>query len=335
MSHHDNLHDTEVDDDLHAEVDAWLVARRTELDADLADGLDIETGLQDVLIGSRHAAVLADVAGNLDLEAGLATIAPTAASLPDLPDHGTRVTPPPPPSRPVDAATSAVAMVVTALPPVQRVALRRHPLNQCFDLAAACVAAQYAADILGQALRSADDPTSSAHIVSVLDQALYTVLAHEASLARSIAHARNIALTPGNTSDRVLIAAFVRALGDAEALALARHRALAQAVTRALARAGDIRSPVPALATALRHTPAEEYAQLLVWLRDALNDLVGADLRDADLHGVPLTGIRWSGYTTQWPASWVDQITRESEPIEGTDGIFVVRGGATHEESLV
>lgn len=327
MSHHDDLRDTEVG--------AWLVARRTELDADLANSLDIETGLQDVLIGSRYAAVIADVAEHLDLEAGLAAIAPTAARLPDLPDHRTPVTPPPAPIRPVDAATSAVAMVVTALPPVQRVALRRHPLNQCFDLAAACVTAQHAADILGLALRSADGPTSSAHIVSVLDQALHTVLAHEDSLARSIAHARNIALTPGNTSDRVLADAFVRALGDAQALALNRHRALAQAVNRALARADDIRSPVSAFATALRRTPAEEYAQILVWLRDALNDLVGADLRDADLRGIPLTGVRWSAYTTQWPAKWVDQITRESEPIEGTDGEFVVRGGPLQEESLV
>lgn len=327
MSHHDDLRD--------AEVDAWLAARRTELDADLANSLDIETGLQDVLIGSRHAAVIADVAGHLDLEAGLAAIAPAAASLPDLPDYGSRVTPPAPPIRPVDAATSTVAMVVAALPPVERVALRRHPLNQCFDLAAACVTAQHAADILGQVLRSADGPTSSAHIVSVLDQALHTVLAHEDSLARSIAHARNIALAPGNTSDRVLAAAFVRALGDAHALALKRHHAVAQAVNRALAWAGDIRSPVSALATALRHTPAEEYAQLLVWLRDALNDLVGADLRDANLDGIPLTGIRWSTYTTQWPAKWVDQITRESEPIEGTDGIFVVRGDPLQKESLV
>jgi len=305
MSQHDDLRDTEFD--------AWLATQRTELDADLADSLDIEAGLQDVLIGSRYAAVLVDVAGHLDLEAGLAAIVPAAAMLPDLPDHGTRVTPPPSPYRPIDAATSAVATVVTALPPVQRVALRRHPINQCFDLAAACVTAHHAADILGQALGSAGDPTSSAHIVSALDQALHTVLAHEDSIARSIAHARNIALTRDNTSDRVLIDAVVRALGDAGALALARQHALVQAVHHALEQAGNVRSPLSGLATALRRTSAEEYAQALVWLRDTLNDLVGADLRDA----------------TQWPASWVDQITRESEPIEGSDGIFVVRGGAT------
>jgi hypothetical protein len=311
-------------------LDTWLAARRSALDADLAGDLDIETGLQEVLISSRHAAVLADVAGNLNVEAGLAAIAPAAACPLDLayPDT-TGISALLRPHTSVDTTTSAVAKAVTALPPDQRVVLRTHPITQCFDLAAACITTRDLVENLQHALVLA--PTN---LVSVLDQFLHAAPARDDVLIRDIAHARNLALARGGTSDHVLAADLVRVLGEAGVLVRNRHDALSRAVHRALERAGDVRQPLSELTIALHHIPAEEHAQVLVWLRDTLDDLVGADLREADLTRVPLVGIRWS-IDTQWPSGWVDRIKRDSVPVEGADGIFVIRGGTMREASLV
>lgn len=66
---------------------------------------------------------------------------------------------------------------------------------------------------------------------------------------------------------------------------------------------------------------------------DALNDFTEADLRNADLAGLSLTGIRWSR-ATRWPPAWVEEIERLSVEIE--PGIFEIRGGtATADTSTV
>jgi len=319
------------DDPRDTALDTWLTACWSALDADLACDLDIETGLQEVLISSRHAAVLADVAGNLNVEAGLAAIAPAAAFPWDLayPDT-TGISALLQPHTSLDATASAVAKTVTALPPAQRLVLRTHPIVQCLDLAVACATTR---DLVGN-LKRALDAASTDDLVSVLDQSLHAALARDDVLIRNIAHARNIALARDHTSDQVLIHALVRTLGEAGALARARHDALIRAVRRALYRSSDVEQPFAELTIALQHTPAEDHAQVLSWLRDTLDDLVGADLREADLTGVPLVGIRWST-DTQWPSAWADQIKRDSVQAEGADGIFVIRGGTVQEASLV
>jgi NPCBM/NEW2 domain len=56
----------------------WLAIQHAATLADLAGGLDVHAGLQEVLITSRHRAVLHDVAASLDVEAGLRAILPCA-----------------------------------------------------------------------------------------------------------------------------------------------------------------------------------------------------------------------------------------------------------------
>lgn len=52
------------------------------------------------------------------------------------------------------------------------------------------------------------------------------------------------------------------------------------------------------------------------------SDFQGADLRDAELDSVPLTGIRWNT-STLWPTGWTDRIRRASEEV--APGVFLVR----------
>ncbi len=62
----------------------------------------------------------------------------------------------------------------------------------------------------------------------------------------------------------------------------------------------------------------------------ARSDFSQADLRDADLTGLSLEGVRWSRATV-WPpewAEWVEQASVEVEP-----GIFEIRGGTAQADT--
>ena len=55
----------------------------------------------------------------------------------------------------------------------------------------------------------------------------------------------------------------------------------------------------------------------------ALSDVTGADLRQSDLGGVPLEGIRWSE-ATQWPPAWEDSIRARSTAVQGEPGVYEI-----------
>jgi hypothetical protein len=90
----------------------------------------------------------------------------------------------------------------------------------------------------------------------------------------------------------------------------------------------SLNAPSGALTAALHRTPVKDRADALVWLRDALDDFQGADLRDADLTRVPLKGVLWSD-TTQWPDGWKEKIKQRSVPVPGSEGVFIIRGDET------
>jgi hypothetical protein len=50
-------------------------------------------------------------------------------------------------------------------------------------------------------------------------------------------------------------------------------------------------------------------------------------LREVDLTGISLGGIRWSE-ATLWPDQWIDQIRRDSVHLGG--GVYKIRPGTTN-----
>ncbi|MCM3922117.1 hypothetical protein ND748_10660 [Frankia sp. AiPs1] len=136
------------------------------------------------------------------------------------------------------------------------------------------------------------------------DMAVDLVLTRARVLARVLDRALDRMPSPG----RELADAFVADLSHGRDLARACDRA------RALAEAFTIK---PALDTAVN-------SALLDNLVRARNDFTEADLRDANLIGVPLIGVRWSR-TTRWPPAWRELIEQRSEEVE--PGVFEIRDG--------
>jgi uncharacterized protein YjbI with pentapeptide repeats len=66
---------------------------------------------------------------------------------------------------------------------------------------------------------------------------------------------------------------------------------------------------------------------VLVDLDGALQDFTKADLRNVDLTGIQLEGLRWSS-ATQWPANWADQVKLDS--VEVAPDVFEIRRGSTY-----
>ncbi|UQU64693.1 hypothetical protein COUCH_38160 [Couchioplanes caeruleus] len=116
--------------------------------------------------------------------------------------------------------------------------------------------------------------------------------------------------------DRAGDRAHLRRLADSVAFA----RAAAQQVRDALAR--DVARMFLRIGRLDLDRLDDESAEAL---REAVNDLRGADLRSVNLVGVDLEGIRWSP-ATRWPEDWRAQVDRDSVLIG--DGVFEVRPGA-------
>ena len=315
MTSSKDIPDTDLDD--------WTSTQQSALIADIASHLDVDAGLREILLTSRHAAVLEDVTDKLDIEAGLSAIVDTEETTPTVAEHPDALFQPP-------AATdiaNTVVKLITTLPPETRLVLRTHPtIAGCIALAVAHTASREIINFLRVA--RALNLTHARDIARDLDRGLDRGLTRD--IARDIARALDRALAHALAHDRDL--------DRARALALDLDRALDRALAHALDRALDrfnrpAHEAVAKPLAILRQTPSTDRATILVTLGDTLNDLVGADLSGVDLTDVPLDGIRWS-LDTQWPPDWRAQIERDSESVPGTADIFIIRGGS-HTETRV
>jgi len=340
-----------------AVLDRWLLEQHWALVGDVGATLDLEAGLRDALLPGRHARLVKDLGDVLDVQAGLAAIVPTTsvsaiAAETDL-----------------SWATDLHELVraVASSAPRTRLALRTIRTFAILVRAGALASALNRALDLDVALAHQDDFDSCRAVVMVrrlsddlarsysalgrgLDlggdydvtfvcgaaDALLTVLARTPNL--HAARERTRALTRQLAIE--LAWDLSRARGhftDALYRVLARDCDLARDLAHALDRIQDFAlvlgdARVRDLAEAVALARSLDLAEVLAQLYTILNDFTGADLRDAELGGVPIEGLRWS-LTTQWPPDWAEQIRRGS--VEIFPGIFEVRIGEAHAPSEV
>ncbi|MEU8500767.1 hypothetical protein AB0C86_29200 [Streptomyces lavendulae] len=339
-------------------VDRWFVGHGRALADALGGALDIEAGLREVLVQSRHDDAEADLEAVLDEEAGLRAILPAGASA----DRTAR----PATSR---KRTDAEGFF-HSVSPMDRLAVRGDP-----EVAAAGRALDKAVDltlhlddrhlVIERAIDLAQDlvlDLSRARdldfdIVLTLDPELDRGLFHALETARSIGALGF--LTNRDREDRE-DRDLVRALVHAYDLNLARARGLDTARARAqdLNRVLDLAHVLSLRVIAARSdddeaAAASDLARVLVAIRaeqvgraiagvlrrepppldeDAalafLHDFTTADLRAAELQGIDLGGVYWSEYGTRWPAALdLGDLRRRSVETPAGSATWVVRWG--------
>ncbi|MFD8983236.1 hypothetical protein [Streptomyces sp. NPDC059564] len=338
-------------------VDRWFGDHGRALAAALGEALDVEAGLREVLVQSRHGDAEEALEAVLDTEAGLTAILPAAPSA-DRP--------------PASRMRTPAEEFFHSVSPVDRLALRSNP-----EITAAGRALDKAVDlprhlndrrlILERAIDLAQDlvlDLSRARdldfdFVLTIDPELDRELFHALETARSIGELGFLANRDREgREDRDL----VRELIVAHDLNLARARGLDTARARAqdlnqvldltrtlalrlIAALSDDEEAAAALASHLASVlvaiRAEQVGRAIALVlrrepppldKDAaltfLNDFTTADLRAAELKGVDLGGVYWSEYGTRWPAALdLDDLKRRSVETPAGSAIWVVRGG--------
>ncbi|GAA1903245.1 hypothetical protein GCM10009716_11500 [Streptomyces sodiiphilus] len=310
--------------------------------AELGGLLDIEAGLRDVLLQSRHDSFTDDLAGHLDIEAGLSAVLP-APSIPaeDLPG-------PPDPAALASLPDSAdVTRFLLSVSSHDRITLRRHP-----GVLAACRLREHARHLEHTLLLAY---ARSRDLTRTLDNARYQRVRE---LVRTLATDLDLGLARSRGFDpeevlglvgeyglalaRALRSELVRDLSQAHARALALDRdvdldfarTLTRTLTRDLGQARDrARSMGRVCSTEVRLAIGAALGQPLPDLDDStvttfLDDFTSSDLRDTDLTGVSLEGVRWSETGTRWPdGTDVEDLKSRSEEAADERGVLVIRSG--------
>jgi hypothetical protein len=295
--------------------------------AKVAEGLDIESGLEEVLLAQRHLSLAEQLHEQLDVESGLAAI----VLAPDMPAQT-------PACAPAGHITD-----VASIAPRTKLALRESYLPRVESLVRAAQALQ-----------------EIARSLSHLAQAIFEIeIPRQSKWSRKWVRSRKRVPTLMDAyfvDARDVLTAFPpvnSALADSghsiDVLHLVGYNDVADKLLEAQRSAGlfDRRLNQPqanmpsfrVLAIRLQDETSElfttcwEMSLRLLALRDAANDFVGADLRDLVLDELDLTGIRWSS-TTLWPSlDWYHRIRASSEQIG--DDLFEVRGSTARQMAAV
>ncbi|MFD9573961.1 hypothetical protein ACFWBI_29490 [Streptomyces sp. NPDC059982] len=342
-------------------VDRWLDDHGRALADALGEALDVEAGLREALVQSRHDDAEDELEEVLDTESGLAAILPADPA----PSAG---------RTPGPRGRSAAQEFLHSVSPADRLVLRCNP-----EVTAAARALDRAVDLAhnpydGQVMleRALDLARDLVLDISRARDFDYDIdLTIDPDLAEGLARAlRSARLVEGlglfwvradgrtSLSDDVAIAGDLN-LARARGLdtARARCRDLNQVLNRARDLAeqlsGQLSGVVPDLDGPHTDAVARDLADVLVTIRaeqvgravarvlrrdpppldkDAalafLHDFTDADLRAADLKGVDLGGVHWSESGTRWPAA-VDlaDLKRRSVETPAGSAVWVVRWG--------
>ncbi|GAA3087405.1 hypothetical protein [Streptosporangium carneum] len=320
-----------------AAVDRWLNEHQHVLESGLGSLLDIEAGLQEVLLQSRHSVLGNDLDTVLDVEAGLAAILPAKPPSAPVAQSGLRTE---------ERGHTTVEQFLRSVSPESRLLLRRRPvvvsasrhLEEVLTLN----------DILTRAHRLAHgsdrirDPYRIRYLIIDLvenlahasdlahDMALNFMLPH--LLVRDLTHiyeiVGNLSLDLTHASSRVNDRPLISALSQEQALALA--HTLARVFALALARTDDligfcVDQVRRAIALALGQDLPVLHKELI---KAFLDDFTTADLRAANVISVDLTGVQWSESRTKWSEEMdVEALKARSKETGMGSGIYVVQSG--------
>ncbi|WP_419999833.1 hypothetical protein [Streptomyces boninensis] len=311
-----------------------LAGHQSALAATLAERLDLEAGLREVLIHARYEALAEDLEELLDVESGLRDIVPNA--MPLLPPH---------------LAHGPAALVS----PPERMTLRGDPavageyrvLVYALNAAAALARGRDRALTLDRALaldHGLDRPVDRDHAlgqdrdvarrlnrdlvadIKLLDNLVGVCSLDLAVLQSDLARAR--ACLDDLVRELGTITELVRRFsGD---LVRDRIRDLALGLDRARARARVLADECRRRVEDTTGITLAQYPPLFgeTAVEEFLNDFTEADLSAADLTGVDLIGVRWTEQGTRWPASVdVAALKARSEECPPGSGVYVVLPG--------
>ncbi|MGV9544112.1 hypothetical protein [Nocardia beijingensis] len=349
-------------DYLHDEraVDRWLVTRHQSFVSGLAERLDLEAGLQEVMLSERHASLTKQLGDQLDLEAGLAAILPpdleSMLSTSDAADDE-------------DAGSLEWASRELAAMPLRvRLALRAqlapkldYTARQAMSLASGEPGTRL--DVLREEFKATFRDTTyqrqdwergaiSAYVAEVAKE--FVLKPDSEGLIKNPdpdmptlrkMFELQILTQIHNPTDREQLMRLVPYLkADEDSATECNIRFDLSDVfgppPEAIRWIGAVGRVVETMLDELgQEGPmfAESLVDLashLTYLGQILNDFIGADLRAVDLAGVPLEGLRWSEETTQWPDGWTEQIRLDS--VELGDGLYEVHyGTSAHRDTHV
>ncbi|MGW5142675.1 hypothetical protein ACWEPH_26760 [Nocardia beijingensis] len=344
-------------------VTQWLDIHRDQLYTELGERLDIAAGLEEVFLTERHHDLVENIQENLDIEGGLAAILPAppvlvsedqppmrgslewaSDALARMPlqarltlraDYAAKLG---------FAAREAFALGADLVTPggFDEVAGR---IRELLDSRRSPYTQRWKGDSFTQLWREVRNRVVHWHGVSAPSDELRDLVAFVESRSdpadeEIVELLREVLARPEPSSVEAelakLLAAHLNARSAAE-VPFARDpavqewkAAVADYVSAMLASGRSEVIPqivdgVLQMDRAIEHVQA--VADHLAFLEQILNDFVGADLRQVELQGVSLEGLRWSDRTTQWPEDWRERITQDSVHI-GAD-VYEVHHG-TH-----
>ncbi|MFE1444589.1 hypothetical protein [Streptomyces sp. NPDC058739] len=354
--------------DAAAAVSRRLDRHQRHLAAALADILDPEAGLREILLQSRHDAATEALDTVLDTEAGLAAILPVTdqpassgqTETGSEPDHMTGE-----PLVSVNASTrlalrkdrsvaaanrslSRDRRYVRELNPDRAAAHDRH-LSLVLALGLARDVSRDLVRLLDRLTKvtdSRDDVARAHHQQLVLSRRLAraVVEARDLELPDLVAQVRSITRTP--LHDRVLSTAeaaptvhphdLVLMLAHAQELDHELDAALSFAHLQERADDNTFTCALIEIRTnrvrrALEEAIGRELPRAgAEAVHEFLNDFTRADLRQVNLTDTDLQGISWSEYGTQWPPGLdVEGLKRQSEETPPGSNVWTVRSGTT------
>jgi hypothetical protein len=340
-----------------AAVDRWLSEHHAQFVNELANRLDLEAGLEEVLLGERHQALVEEVRSKLDLDAGLAAILPPA--------------PEPLPAAVEDEVQAGslpwVAGTLAEMPLQRRLKLRALYANELNVIGRTAVSlaqndpqpeALEEIKTVAQSVMGPADDCSTAGTgdpdqgivrwyrkepdfrldgldveVKFFRKGNFTLPDPECGSGSSLAEAwrdwyQRFVDGPGPVVQ--VLGKYSAALsGWTSTQPSPRRWAASVAAFICGVLDGDGSKPSSILLPTEVADRLHQVAGYVMFVEQMLNDFTDVDLRNVELAGIPLDGVRWSEATTQWPEEWRQEIERNSIPLG--DGLFEIHYGTnTH-----